>query len=183
MSTEPDDETLVDLHDIVRDLPAVALATLAAGVTVLIVPFTYAIAYAPPVETLGLLGSALPDSEAATRTHFYQHAFAHDGVELAPLFLAAFALVAVLCVRADDRRRRPVVLALAAGAAVAVGYALVGTVGVWVLPPLDLDGPGTAALHSNVAAAAVGSLVLAVVAAAGTALGVLAVDATTGGAS
>jgi hypothetical protein len=179
----PDDEMPVDLRDLVGDPSAVALATLAAGVTVLLVLFTYAVAYAPPVEAKGILGSVVSNSDPAVRTRFYQHAFAHDGVEWAPLFLPAFALVAATCVRASRRRRERVRLALAAGIAVAVGYALVGAVGISALPPLDSGAVAPGGLHSDLPAVAVNALVLAAVAAAGTGLALVAVDATTGGAS
>lgn len=183
MFTEPDDETVVGLRDLVGDPSAVALATLAAGVTVLLVPFTYAVAYAPPVESQGILGSVVSNSDPAVRTRFYQHAFAADGVEWAPLFLPAFALVAATCVRASRRRRELSVLALAAGVAAAVGYALVSAVGISALPPMDADVVALRGLQSDLPAVALNALVLAVVAAVGTGLALVAVDATTGGAS
>lgn len=183
MSPKSDGETLVGRHDLVGDPPAVAAATVAAGVAVLLVPFTYAVAYASPVESPGILGSTVPNSDPGARTRFYMHAFAHDGVELTALFLPAFALVAAACVRGGDGRREALVLALATGGAVAVGYALVSTAGISALPSLDSDVIALGGLRSNLPAVATNALVLAVVAAAGIGLALVAVDATTGGAS
>lgn len=202
MSTESDEGALVGASDLVGDAPAVAAATVSAGVTLLLVPYTYGVAFSPPVESRGLLGMVVSNSDPAVRTHFFQHAVAYDAIELAWLFLATFALVAAASVRATTprerrgrdadttagrlgglvaRRRAPVRLALAAGVAAGLGYLLVGTVGVAALPTLELAGPSGGGLRSEVPAVIGNALVLAAVATVATLLGVLGVDATAGG--
>ncbi|WP_227131580.1 hypothetical protein [Halorubellus salinus] len=189
--------------DVGRGTLAVAAATVAAGVTVALVPFTSGLVLTPPVETPGVVGDVVADRDPAARRLFYVYVLAYDGVESAPLFLAAFAMVAAAGVRtAGGGERatggsgravasamiggqvpRPVVLAFAAGVAVAVGYVLVGTVAPAVLPPIELGGGRTETMLSDVGALSVNAVVVAVVTAVGTAVVALAADAPTEGES
>lgn len=122
---------------------ALALAIVAAGVTTVLVALAYGFAFGPPVTA----GNVFPPETAfdsCTEYRQFYRVVVFDALDSAPLFLPGFGVVTAVGVATSRGREstvRLVRVAVAAGLAVGTAYALLGTVGVWTLPPGSSTGP------------------------------------------